>query len=166
MMIIGGAPGAFPEVLRYAREMKADMAEGGKLGVCGFCWGGYGSTNLCCETSVEGGEERLIDAQFCGHPSALKTPDMIVEAIKKYKVPYSCAVAELDFMYNEKVALETEAVLRKEVGVAEENDYEQVVYKGANHGFCVRAKPGDEKDNDGYHKAAKQAVDWFNKYLN
>ena len=166
MLIIGGASGAFPEVLRYAREMKADMAEGGKLGVCGFCWGGYGSTNLCLETSKQGGGERLIDAQFCGHPSALKTPGMIVDAIKKYKVPYSCAVAELDFMYNEKVAAETEAVLRREVGSAEENDWEQVVYKGANHGFCVRAKPGDEMDNDGYHRAAKQAVDWFNKYLN
>lgn len=82
----GAAPKAYPEVLMYARAMHADLAPGEKLGVAGFCWGGYGSTNSCTEKATEGGSEPLIDAQFNGHPSQLKTPDMIVDAIAA-KVP-------------------------------------------------------------------------------
>lgn len=87
-IIFGGGPKAFPEVLKYARAMRADLAPGGKLGVAGFCWGGYGSTNLCTEMAVEGGSEPLIDAQFNGHPGQLKAPDMVLDAIAA-KVPYS-----------------------------------------------------------------------------
>jgi len=164
-MIWGHPRNVYPDLLRYAREMRKDLPPGGKLGIAGFCWGGYGSTTLCTETAVEGGTERLIDAQFNGHPSFLKAPDMVVDAIAKYKVPYSSAVAAADVMFNEKVALETEAAVRAKVGPPEENDYEFRIYKGCKHGFCVRATP-DTANMDGYHAAAKQAVDWFNKYLN
>lgn len=161
-----GPEKAFPEVLRYARAMKKDLPEGGKLGVCGFCWGGYGSTNLCAETAVEGGTERLIDAQFTGHPSRLKLPDMIVNAVSKFKVPYSAAIAEHDFQMDEKLALEAEAALTEKVGPAESNDWEIKTYKGAAHGFSVRARPHVKLEIDAYHASAKQAIDWFNKYLN
>lgn len=87
-MIFGSAPRVYPDVLKYARAMRKDLAPGGKLGVAGFCWGGYGSTNLCTEMAVEGESEPLIDAQFNGHPSQLKTPDMVVDAIAA-KVPVS-----------------------------------------------------------------------------
>lgn len=93
-MIFGGAPKTYPEILKYARAVRADLAPGGKLGVAGFCWGGYGSTNLCTETAGEGGGERLIDAQFNGHPSQLKIPDMVVDAIAA-KVPYVSILSEL-----------------------------------------------------------------------
>ncbi len=161
--IFGAAPKAYPEVLKYARAMRANLAPGGKLGVAGFCWGGYGSTNLCTEKATEGGSEPLIDAQFNGHPSQLKTPDMVVDAIAA-KVPYSCAVAQLDMRFTEKVSHEVEAAVRAKVGPAEENHYEFVIHKDCIHGFCVRATPGTP-NMDGYHAATKQAIDWFNKYL-
>lgn len=161
--LFGGAAKAYPDVLKYARAMRAELPLGGKLGVAGFCWGGYGSTRLCTETATEDGTEMLIDAQFNGHPSQLKTPDMVVDAIAA-KVPYSCAVAQHDMRFTEKVSNEVEAAVRAKVGPAEQNHYEFVVYKGCIHGFCVRASPGTP-NWDGYHKATKQAVDWFNKYL-
>ena len=162
-MIFGAAPKTYPEILKYARAMRADLAPGGKLGVAGFCWGGYGSTNLGAAKAVEGGSEPLTDAQFTGHPSQLKTPDMIVDAIAA-KVPYSCAVAQLDMRFNEKVSQEVEAVVRAKVGPPEENHNEFVIHKGCIHGFCVRATPGTSS-MDGYHAATKQATNWFNKYL-
>ena len=165
MIFTSGPDKVFPDVLKYARAMKRDLPDGGKLGVCGFCWGGYGSTNLCAEPAVEGGSERLIDAQFTGHPSRLTLPDMIVNAVSKFKVPYSAAIAEHDFQMDEKLALETEAVLREKVGPAEANNWEIKIYKGASHGFSVRAKPSVQAEIDAYHASAKQAVDWYNKYL-
>ena len=162
LMIRSDSSKKFPEVLKYARAIKNDLPAGAKLGVAGFCWGGYGSTNLCSEPAIEGGSERLIDAQFCGHPSQLKSPQQVLDAVSKFKVPYSCAVAENDFMFNAEEARKAEAALREKVGPAEENNYEFTVYKGASHGFCVRAKQEQMED---YEKAGNQAVDWFNKYL-
>lgn len=57
----GPATGAQP-TLKYARAIKKDLPAGGKLGVAGFCWGGYGSTFLCAQPAAEGGPEPVIDA--------------------------------------------------------------------------------------------------------
>ena len=135
------------------------------LTLTSFCWGGYGSTNLCAEATVEGGNEPLIDAQFCGHPSRLKAPDDILKAISTYKVPYSAAIAESDFQIDEKLGREIEAVVRQKVGPPDENDYEFRYYKGAFHGFCVRGRPHVKAEMEAYYAGAKQAIDWFNKYL-
>jgi dienelactone hydrolase len=64
----------FQPCLAYARKVKAELPQGAKLGVAGFCWGGYQSINLCAQPAVEGGSERLIDAEFCAHPSGLNAP--------------------------------------------------------------------------------------------
>ena len=162
-MVWGRPSTAYPEVVKYARALRADLPPGGKLGVAGFCWGGHGSTSLCTEKATKGGSEPLIDAQFNGHPSQLKTPDMVLDAIAA-KVPYSCAVAQLDTNFSEKVSDEVEAAVRAKIGPPEENHYEFVIHKDCLHGFCVRAKP-DTPNMDGYHAAAKQAIDWFNRYL-
>lgn len=165
--VLMGKPGpVMPEIIRYARAMKKDLPDGGKLGVCGFCWGGYGSTNLCKVPLEDEGSTALIDAQFTGHPSFMTMPDMFVDNIKAFKVPFSAAIAETDNQVNEKLALEAEAALREKVGPAEENRYEIKIYKGAAHGFCVRNRPTVKEEADASEAACKQAVDWFNKYLN
>jgi dienelactone hydrolase len=167
-LVFGHPDKAHNRVLAYARAVKAELPEGGKLGVCGFCWGGMASTKLCTEASVAGGDQRLIDAQFNGHPSYISgTPEVVVDAIKAFSTPYSCAVAEHDFQFSQAVAEKTEAKLREELGADEAGKYvyEFKVYKGCHHGFCVRAK--EDTDNmTGYKQAIEQAVSWFNKYLN
>jgi dienelactone hydrolase len=167
-MIRASPPKAYPAVLEYARKLKADLPPGAKLGVCGFCWGGYQSTVLSAAPAVEGGSERLIDAQFCAHPSALKAPDMIVDAITKFRVPYSLAHASLDFNLTNKLVEETEAILREKVGRGDgENgvNYELKIYEGCHHGFAARAKPGDEAELKGAEDAKVQAIEWFKKWL-
>lgn len=61
-MIKSGPVTSKEPCLRYARAIKKDLPPGGKLGVAGFCWGGYGSTYLSAQPVEEGGTEKLIDA--------------------------------------------------------------------------------------------------------
>ncbi|KAJ4525045.1 hypothetical protein HRR78_003191 [Exophiala dermatitidis] len=163
-MLFGRPDKVYPQILAYARAMKADLPPGGKLGVAGFCWGAWPSTKLCTETATEGGNTRLIDAQFCGHPSYIhEKPEMVVDAIKKFKVPYAVAVAENDQMFNAEVAAKTEARVKEEIAREGANSdagyvYEFRIYKGCQHGFCVRAMKQDEANLQGGRDAAKQAV--------
>jgi dienelactone hydrolase len=120
--------GAYPHVLAFARAMRADLPAGAKMGVAGFCWGGFGSTKLCTETAVEGGTERLIDAQFCGHPSRLQVPDMVLDAVSRLKVPYSMAIGDKDMVLSKAQVLQIEAALKQKVGEPEANNYEIRIY--------------------------------------
>ncbi|KAI1612701.1 hypothetical protein EDD37DRAFT_317694 [Exophiala viscosa] len=175
-VLLGKPENVYPQILDYARAVKKDLPAGGKLGVAGFCWGAWPSTKLCVETATPGGTERLIDAQFNGHPSYIvKTPDMVIDAIKKFKVPYSVAVAEEDMQFNKAEAEKVEARLRDDIGASGGEGgyvYEFKVYKGCKHGFCVRAPLGktkkehDGENEDGYHGSLRQAVEWWNTHLN
>jgi dienelactone hydrolase len=166
MFFTASPEGAYREVLRYARALRSQLPEKAKLGVVGFCWGGYGSTHLCKETTVTGGRKPLINAQFCGHPSKLDTPKDIVEAIETFKVPYSVAVGEIDMQFGGAKAAETEALLRsKGQGNGDDRTYQIVVHPGAHHGFCLRAKDNVAADKEGMDKSADQAVAWLSKYL-
>jgi dienelactone hydrolase len=167
-MLRGHPKNVYSKILAYARAERAALPPGGKLGVCGFCWGAWGSTKLCGEATVANGSEKLIDAQFNGHPSYIKDePTIIADNIKVFKTAYASAVAEKDFQFNAEVAAKTEADLRESVHSEGKGEngfiYDFHVYKGATHGFCVKAR---EEDMQNYHDAAKQATDWFQKYLN
>ena len=152
--------------LPFSRKVKAELSLGGKLGVAGFCWGGYQSTNLCTKTAVEGGTERLIDAQFTAHPSALKAPDMIIDAVKTHQVPYSLAFPTEDFTLKKPQVEEAEAAIRrlkdegKEVG-----EFEVRIYEKQQHGFSVRGDAKDEAVVKAMEGARQQAIDWFKKWL-
>ncbi|KEF54978.1 uncharacterized protein A1O9_08630 [Exophiala aquamarina CBS 119918] len=184
-LLFGHPKNTFPQVLDYARAVRAELPAGGKLGVAGFCWGAWGATKLCAENATaDGAGERLIDAQFNAHPSfIIDTPEMVVDAITRFRVPYASAVAELDFQFNAAAAERTEAKVREAAanstgmgagtgnGASGDGDgdngliYEFKIYKGCKHGFGVRAVQ-DTVNMDGYRDALEQAVAWFNKYLN
>lgn len=159
------APKAYTQCLKYTRDVRASMPSGGKLGVAGFCWGGYPSTKLLGEADVVGGVKPLLDASFTAHPSSLNAPDDVVQALTKFDTPYFCAVAENDFLFDKKVAEQCEAALRQNLG-SKTGNYEFFIHKGAHHGFSVRASPDEGSvGKESYELAARQAVAWFNKYL-
>ena len=155
----------YPRILEYARSVKKDLPEGGKLGVAGFCWGGYGSSMLCVECSVESGSERLIDAQFCAHPSKLDFEKVISEAVDKWKVPYSMAIGDKDMALKKETVLDLQKALKEKIGEPEKHGYQIVMYESCRHGFAVRANPENKVEIAAAEKATKQAVDWFNKYV-
>ncbi|KAF1996178.1 hypothetical protein P154DRAFT_525750 [Amniculicola lignicola CBS 123094] len=162
------SPACTTPCLDYARNVKADLPPGAKLGAAGFCWGGYQSLNVCAEPAVAGGTERLIDAQFTAHPSGLKLPDDLVKAVTTFKTPVAVAQAENDFATKTKLVEDSEALIRQKVGPGNGEDgyyYEVKIYKGVAHGFAVRAKPGDAKEADGADEAKAQAIEWFKRFL-
>jgi dienelactone hydrolase len=161
-------PSCLKPCIEYARKVKAELPPGAKLGVAGFCWGGYQSINLCSQPAVEGGSERLVDAQFCAHPSGLKVPDDIVNAVTKFKSAVAIAHAKDDYTLPTKKIEELEAVLRQKVGRGDgENgfNYQITIYEGVGHGFALRAAPGKEKEADGADEAKAQAIEWFKRWL-
>lgn len=154
--------------LDFARKVKADLPPGAKLGVAGFCWGGYQSINLCAQPAVEGGSERLVDAEFCAHPSGLKVPNDIVNAVTVFKSAVAIAHAKDDFALPTKKIEETEVILRQKAGTGDGQDgfnYQITIYEGVGHGFAVRAKPGSSVEADGADEAKAQAIAWFKKWL-
>jgi dienelactone hydrolase len=159
---------AYPGIALFARAVREELPPGAKLGVVGFCWGGYGSTNLCKEPAVVGGSERLIDVQFCGHPYGLKTPDMIVDAVRTHNVPFSMAIGDKDRYFKRERVEETEAAMRQKAGSGDGvhgYNYEIKVYEGCTHGFVVRANPSSEVETAAAEQARAQAVAWLKKYL-
>ncbi|OAG05103.1 alpha/beta-hydrolase [Paraphaeosphaeria sporulosa] len=161
-------PATFNICLDYARKVKADLPAGGKLGLAGFCWGGYLSVNLCAQADKEGGGQRLVDASFAAHPSFLSAPGQIVDAVLKFKSPLAIAHAEKDFNLKTPAVEEAEAALRQKAGNGDgENgySYQLTTYKGVDHGFAVRAKSGDQTAAAAADGAKEQAIEWFKKFL-
>lgn len=161
---------SYAPCLAYARKVRAGLPAGAKMGVAGFCWGGHQSLKLCTESAAEGGggEQGLVDAQFCAHPSGLKMPDDVVQPVLRFKTPVAVAHAQEDFQLPTKKVEEAEALLRQEAGdgQGENGFYYQIrIYEGVQHGFAVRAKPGDEKEASGADEATVQAIEWFKRWL-
>ena len=157
--------------LGFMRAVRREMdreGRGGKLGVAGFCWGGYAATRCCAEgkeVDGSGKEERLVDACVVGHPASLKTPEMFVDAVKKFHVPYCCVVGDQDMLLPLKKVEEVQKALLEQVGKPETNDYEISVYKGCVHGFSVRAVPWDENQVEKQEEAIREGCNWWRKYL-
>jgi dienelactone hydrolase len=162
------SPACFKPCLEYARKVRADLPLGAKLGVAGFCWGGYHSINLCSQATVEGGSEPLIDAEFCAHPSKLDLPKDVVEAVTKFKVPIAIAHARDDYALPWKQMEATQTALKEKAGTGDGTDgyhYQIEIYKDVPHGFAVRARPDNEVDGKAADNAKEQAIQWFKKWL-
>jgi dienelactone hydrolase len=159
---------SFQPCLEYARKVRAGLPAGAKLGAAGFCWGGYQSLKLCTYTAAEEGSERLLDAQFCAHPSGLKMPGDVVDAVTKFKVPVAIAHAQKDFAIPTEKVEEAERALQQEVvAMGEERglNYQIITYDGVGHGFAVRPKTGNKKEAEAAAEAKGQAVQWFKRWL-
>lgn len=152
--------------LEFTRKVRAEMPAEGKLGVAGPCWGGYFSTRLCTETRKPDSSERLVDAAFTAHPSALKAPGMILDAVRKFNTPYSLAQGERDMVMSPKVVEQARDILTTESKEKPTNYvYEFSIYKNMAHGFAVRGDHEEAEVREKMDEARQQAITWFKKYL-
>ena len=93
---------------------------------------------------------------------------MIIDAVTKYKVPYSMAIGDKDKWLSKEAVEQTKAELNRVVGGegCEPGDsYEIRIYKGCTHGFVVRAQPDNAVETNAAGEARVQAVQWLKKYL-
>jgi dienelactone hydrolase len=171
-----------PRIFNFFTALRKDSPSG-KLGVAGFCWGGYYSFLLARDdpsTRVrtvddrgEGGEVGLVDVVFVAHPSMLKFPKDI-EAVSE-KVPMRVVVGSEDHAVKpEKVAVMKEVLEgkgKKHRGIEGEGEAggegvkEVIVLEGAKHGFAIRLNPKDEVQNEAAEKAEDLAVQWFGRWF-
>ena len=140
--------------------------EGTKLpiGAAGFCWGGKHTINLAHGFRTPSGVN-LIDAAFTAHPSNLVVPD----EIEKVRLPLSIAQPEKDMalkpaqysLIKEKLG---EIQLDGEDEGEKKLQWECTEYKGATHGFAVRADSSKDEGKPAA-EAEEQAVRWFEKHF-
>lgn len=131
-----------PRIFKFLKDLKENEAKASPVGTAGFCWGGKFVTQFCWD----GDQNRLKDGTrvtecgFVAHPSFLKYPG----DIEKIELPYACAASEIDPQMSPDQAKQTEEILKlkTEKGAAKEIVHEFVMYKGAHHGFAVRAVSG------------------------
>lgn len=135
------------DFIAAAQFLKSHALSSGKLGVVGFCFGGY-IVNMLAAALPE-----TVDAgvPFYGTPAAR-------EIRKNIKAPLLIQLAELDNRVNGSWP-EYEADLKAN-GV----EYTMHMYAGANHGFHNDSTGRYDEENA--ELAWNRTLDFFNKHLN
>ncbi|KAJ4381277.1 hypothetical protein N0V86_003626 [Didymella sp. IMI 355093] len=137
---------------QFARAVRQDAGEEAKLGLVGYCWGGFQALHLA---GLRGA--KLADAVFIAHPAKYE-PQHVRLAVEN-GVPVSFAHAALDMSLPTAKIDETRTLMDGKEG------FELSVYEGCVHGFAVRATPGKEKEAEAADQALQQAVTWFKRWL-
>ncbi|RGP61667.1 dienelactone hydrolase family [Fusarium longipes] len=119
-----------------------------KVGAIGFCYGGWASFKLAADPS-------LIDAVSAAHPSGLERSE-----IDGVKVPVQVLAPEHDHEFSAELKAYTFESLSK-TGVP----WEYVHFPAMKHGFASRGNPNDKREKDGFERAKRSAVQFFNEFL-
>ncbi|KAJ6009626.1 hypothetical protein N7499_004977 [Penicillium canescens] len=146
----------YPGILKFMDRLRCDQEQTTKVGVVGFCWGGYSATHLAHGGLASNGKT-LIDAAFTAHPSELNLPD----DISKIKLPWSMIVGDVDFALPVHGIQQAAEILDRKKEVPSE----VVVIPNARHGFAVRGNLDNKAEVEMADQAEDQMVSWFAKYL-
>ncbi|EXJ88038.1 hypothetical protein A1O1_04965 [Capronia coronata CBS 617.96] len=125
-----------------------------KIGAIGFCWGGRYA--IMQGHKREEGQKGGVDAVYACHPSLLSIPADLTPVVK----PVSLAVGEKDSMLDLKSVEQIKETLEKNGVPTEVRIYDSQV-----HGFALRSDWSSDADKKAMDDAAKQGIEWFNKYL-
>jgi len=134
--------------------------------VAGYSWGGRYALLLTHRNrwmmNNGGGfrEGGFVHAAFAAHPTSLSVPADITAIAR----PTSLALGDCDEMMGVETVGEIQKLLEREAASSEVQT-EVRVYEGALHGFAVRADLGRVMEKEQYECAAKQAAEWFKKFL-
>lgn len=137
-------------------DLRCGQGAGRKVGVVGFCWGGYGATKLAHGDTASNGKP-LIDAAYTAHPSELDVP----KDFENIKLPYCMVIGDIDMAMSLKKVQEAAQILEAKKDV----DSEVVIIPKARHGFAVRASPDDKVEKEMADQAEDHMVKWFARYM-
>ena len=134
----------------FARSVREELGVGARVGVAGYCWGGYQALNLA---RLDG----VVDAVFVAHPAKFEAKHVVDAVGGGARVSFAHA--------GDDMALPMERVEEVKEKLQGKEGWEVRVYEGCVHGFAVRATPGKEKEAVAADEALRQAVEWFGKSL-
>ena len=152
-----------PRIFNFLAALRSDEAANLPVGVAGFCWGGKYVVEALWDQSKAPNGEKLVECGFIAHPSYVKYPD----DIDKVVLPLAVAMPEMDNQTSPENAeamrktLEGKTAKSKDQGI----EHEYVFYKGAHHGFAVRADEKEVEEAERGMEAQAQAVKWFTKWF-
>ncbi|KAL0484306.1 AIM2 [Acrasis kona] len=130
-----------------ARSLKSDMGYE-KIGVVGYCFGGWGTLEL--------GASDLVNAVAVAHPSLLNFP----ADVENLKQPALFLCAEVDQQFPlDKVERSKQITSEKAL------DNKFVFYPGTEHGFAMRFNMKSPVVVKAAEDAKDQVIDWFYKHF-
>jgi dienelactone hydrolase len=153
-MLANGFGTSYPKVTNFVNAVRKDDPSM-FIGAAGFCWGGRHAINLA--RIREGQDEPLVEVVFTGHPSGLELPG----ELKNINRPVSVAIGDKDFV----MSLAQVDEMKQVFGTLDGVETEVRLYRGAGHGFCVRADLMDKEVEQHSIDAEDQAVAWFDRTL-
>ncbi|KAF3008976.1 hypothetical protein E8E13_011492 [Curvularia kusanoi] len=137
--------------VEYASAVKKELPAGAKLGISGYCWGGYQALYVARAT------ESVVDAVFIAHPAKYEATHAAEAVGKGVKVSFAHA--------SEDMALPMAKIEETKKELDGNEAFDLRVYEGCVHGFAVRAIPGKEIEAKAADEALEQAVKWYKKWL-
>ena len=136
-----------PEIFACAKTLRSQYQ---KVGVIGFCWGGWAVFQLGAkENNV------LVDCISTAHPTWLEKQE-----IEKVGVPVQILAPEHDQMFTPELKEYANKVIPT-LGVP----YDYQHFPGIDHAFAVRGDPNVPGERDGMERAKNAAVLWFRQWL-
>lgn len=142
----------------YAQAVKKELPVDAKLGIAGYCWGGFQALYIARQLSVDCEEEgNLVDAVFVAHPAKFESTHVVEVVGNGARVSFAHA--------GEDMSLPIQKIEETKKALDGNEMFELKVYEGCAHGFAVRAIPGKKREADAADEAFKQAVEWFGKWL-
>ncbi|KAB5533467.1 dienelactone hydrolase family protein [Coniochaeta sp. 2T2.1] len=143
----------FPEMVAFIKTLRAQGFE--KVGVAGFCYGGWAGFKLAGEGLEDG--SKLVDSVTVGHPSLLVKEE--IDCVRS-DVAVQILAPEIDHQYTAELKLHTFVELQKK---GTPFDYQH--YPGVEHACFTR---GDEKlagERAALVRGKQAAVDWARQWL-
>jgi dienelactone hydrolase len=136
-----------PEIFGCAKELRSRYK---KVGVIGFCYGGWGVFQLGAKEN-----NGLVDCISTGHPSGLTKEEM-----DKVGVPVQILAPEHDPLFTPELKEYANKVIPT---LAVPYDYQY--FPGMVHGFAIRGGPNVPGERDAMERAKNAAVFWFRQWL-
>lgn len=105
--------------------------------------------------------ENSLDVAVVSHPSGVKVPEDLDSLIAQLKAPLLINACEFDQTWPAEFQTKATELL----GSNYKPGFKQNYYAGCRHGFATRGNPSVELEKIGKEGAAREAVEWFKKYL-
>ena len=135
-----------PDIFAVARTLRAKY---GKLGVVGYCYGGWAAFQL-------GAEQGLVDCVAVAHPAMLTKAE-----IDGVVVPVQVHAPQYDPIFTAELKAYALQTFPKKEALQWSWNY----YPGQAHGFAVAADPSQEPARKALELAKESTSAWLRRWL-
>lgn len=145
-------PKRYPELLACTQQLRAKYE---RVGVIGYCAGGWSSFRLGSKGNNPSLDQCLVDCISAAHPTWLTK-----EEIDDINVPVQILAPEHDVAFNPELKAYANAVIPTK-GVP----YDYQYFPGVEHAFCTRGNPKDMKELRAMVRGKNAQVNWMKEWL-